>query len=203
MRGVVAMGYENPSTIQKRAIPALLQGKDVLGQAASGCGKTAALVLPLLHTLATAGPTVRQGVNGLVLLPTKGLAIQVAEAVESLGKFVDGLQVVVLVGGDDIKKDLQNKNQKKNKTNTQHTNKKQHNEHKQQRKHDETPKTRRCMLVHVNYGPATLPESWLHTTLAVYATSPKWPSYIENITVHKKKACTWHTTPNHGFCHIS
>jgi superfamily II DNA/RNA helicase len=64
MRGVVAMGYENPSAIQKQAIPALLQGKDMLGQASSGCSKTAAFVLPLLHTLPTAGTTLQHRVNG-------------------------------------------------------------------------------------------------------------------------------------------
>jgi ATP-dependent RNA helicase DeaD len=82
-----------------------MQGKDMVGQASSGMGKTAAFTLPLLHTLVTAD-SLGDGVNGLVLLPTKNLAVQVAEAVRDLGRFIDGLQVVLLVGGGDIRTNL-------------------------------------------------------------------------------------------------
>ncbi|MDH4155434.1 MAG: DEAD/DEAH box helicase, partial [Nitrospira sp.] len=73
------LGYEEPTPIQREAIPPLLAGKDLLGQAATGTGKTAAFALPLLQLLAH-GITTRPA--SLVLVPTRELAIQVGEAVQ-------------------------------------------------------------------------------------------------------------------------
>src|SRR5260370_21304100 len=77
---VAALGYEEPTPIQREAIPVLLAGRDVLGQAATGTGKTAAFALPLLQRIA-AGPATRGRTTPLVLVPPRGLATQGAPAV--------------------------------------------------------------------------------------------------------------------------
>src|SRR3954464_8802746 len=79
------LGYEEPTPIQQEAIPPLLQGRDLLGQAATGTGKTAAFALPLLQRLASAGDR-RPRPQALILVPTRELAIQVAEAVHRYGR---------------------------------------------------------------------------------------------------------------------
>src|SRR3954469_17579466 len=77
---VAALGYEEPTDIQREAIPPLIAGHDVLGQAATGTGKTAAFALPMLHRIGQSDDDGRV-VRGLVLVPTRELAMQVAEAV--------------------------------------------------------------------------------------------------------------------------
>lgn len=77
------LGYEEPTPIQREAIPSLLAGRDLLGQAATGTGKTAAFALPLLQRIAHQA---RRHPSGLILVPTRELAIQVAEAVRRYGK---------------------------------------------------------------------------------------------------------------------
>lgn len=89
------LGYEEPTPIQAEAIPPLLDGRDMLGQAATGTGKTAAFALPLLQRLA-ASP--RTSVFGLVLVPTRELAMQVAEAVHKYGRAFDA-RVLAVYGG--------------------------------------------------------------------------------------------------------
>src|SRR3954469_9986403 len=74
---VAALGYEEPTDIQREAIPPLIAGDDVLGQAATGTGKTAAFALPLLHRIGRSDDDGRV-VRGLVLVPTRELAMQVA-----------------------------------------------------------------------------------------------------------------------------
>src|SRR6187455_1170510 len=95
---VAALGYEEPTPIQQEAIPVLLSGSDMLGQAATGTGKTAAFALPLLDILSQDTKTDRGKVRGLVLVPTRELAMQVAEA---LHKYAKGshLNVVPVYGG--------------------------------------------------------------------------------------------------------
>ncbi|MEK7704505.1 MAG: DEAD/DEAH box helicase [Myxococcota bacterium] len=95
LRAVEQAGYKVPTPIQLRTIPALLQGGDVLGQAQTGTGKTAAFTLPLLSRLAVRerGPAV------LVLTPTRELAIQVAQAMKTYGQFIGGLRVLPIYGG--------------------------------------------------------------------------------------------------------
>jgi ATP-dependent RNA helicase DeaD len=91
---VTALGYTQPTPIQARAIPELLAGRDVLGQAQTGTGKTAAFALPMLQLLDTQGT----GVQGLVLAPTRELAIQVADAIYRYGHSLGG-RVLPVYGG--------------------------------------------------------------------------------------------------------
>src|SRR5947208_3151196 len=94
---VAALGYEEPTPIQKEAIPVLLSGRDVLGQAATGTGKTAAFALPMLQRISEDGQA-HEHTKGLVLVPTRELAMQVSEAIHKYAKGV-GLRVVPLYGG--------------------------------------------------------------------------------------------------------
>ena len=91
------LGYEEPTPIQRETIPPLLLGRDLVGQAATGTGKTAAFALPLLHRLAA-----KQGNAGrpfaLILVPTRELAMQVAEAVHRYGRAI-GASVLPIYGG--------------------------------------------------------------------------------------------------------
>src|SRR4030095_5171785 len=80
VRAVVGLGYEEPTPIQREAIPVLLAGRDLIGQAGTGTGKTAAFALPLLHRLLEGGERTT-GTRGLILVPTRELAMQVAEAI--------------------------------------------------------------------------------------------------------------------------
>jgi ATP-dependent RNA helicase DeaD len=94
VRAVAELGYETPTPIQIGAIPALLEGRDVIGQAQTGTGKTAAFALPLLQGL---NPAVR-GVQAIILTPTRELAMQVAEATQSYARYL-GARVVAIYGG--------------------------------------------------------------------------------------------------------
>ncbi|MFK3660566.1 MULTISPECIES: DEAD/DEAH family ATP-dependent RNA helicase [Enterobacterales] len=89
------LGYEKPSPIQAECIPHLLNGRDVLGMAQTGSGKTAAFSLPLLHNL---DPELKAP-QILVLAPTRELAVQVAEAMTDFSKHMRGVNVVALYGG--------------------------------------------------------------------------------------------------------
>jgi ATP-dependent RNA helicase DeaD len=102
---LTALGYEEPTPIQRAAIPALLAGKDLLGQAATGTGKTAAFALPMLQKLATTPVPARRTPRALVLVPTRELAMQVADAVHKYGKAL-GLRVTPVYGGQDIVRQL-------------------------------------------------------------------------------------------------
>ncbi|HKE61253.1 MAG TPA: DEAD/DEAH box helicase [Nitrospira sp.] len=93
-----ALGYEEPTPIQREAIPPLLAGKDVLGQAATGTGKTAAFTLPLLQRIAHGG---KHKPSALILVPTRELAIQVGEAVQRYGKELR-TSVLAVYGGQSI-----------------------------------------------------------------------------------------------------
>ncbi len=94
---LAALGYEEPTPVQREAIPPLLAGRDLLGQAATGTGKTAAFALPLLHHVTpTAEP--RERLRALILVPTRELAMQVAEAVHKYGKSL-GIIALPIYGG--------------------------------------------------------------------------------------------------------
>ncbi len=97
VEALTALGYEEPTPIQADAIPALLAGRDLLGQAATGTGKTAAFALPLLERLART-PAVSLRPALLVLVPTRELAMQVAEAFHRYGRAL-GTTVVPIYGG--------------------------------------------------------------------------------------------------------
>jgi ATP-dependent RNA helicase DeaD len=120
------LGYEEPTPIQREAIPVLLNGRDVLGQAATGTGKTAAFTLPLIQRAALGAGVVggvvegaetddgaddaamdfrRGGPSVLILVPTRELAMQVGEAVHKYGKGL-GVRAVPVYGGQDIRRQL-------------------------------------------------------------------------------------------------
>ncbi len=98
LEALSGLGYEEPTPVQREAIPVLLSGRDVVGQAATGTGKTAAFALPILEQL-----TWRRGKNptALVLVPTRELAIQVAEAFERYGEHLRA-RVLAVYGGQPI-----------------------------------------------------------------------------------------------------
>ena len=106
MRAVAELGYESMTPIQAQAIPVVIQGRDVMGAAQTGTGKTAAFSLPLLqrmlkHENASTSPA-RHPVRALVLLPTRELADQVAQAVKAYAKYTQ-LRTMVVFGGMDMK----------------------------------------------------------------------------------------------------
>ena len=95
LKAVEDVGYEQPSPIQAQSIPVLLEGGDLLGQAQTGTGKTAAFALPLLSRLDLS----RREPQLLVLAPTRELAIQVAEAFQTYARHLKGFHVVPIYGG--------------------------------------------------------------------------------------------------------
>lgn len=92
---VIATGYEEPSAIQQQSIPIILAGHDMIGQAQTGTGKTAAFALPVLHRI----DTTRREPQALILAPTRELALQVATAFETYAKQMPGVGVVAIYGG--------------------------------------------------------------------------------------------------------
>ncbi|KUG08764.1 DEAD/DEAH box helicase [Solirubrum puertoriconensis] len=94
-RAITEMGFEEASPIQTAAIPVLLEGKDVIGQAQTGTGKTAAFSIPAIESLDLNS----REVQVLVLCPTRELAVQVSGEIQKLGKFKRGLSVVPIYGG--------------------------------------------------------------------------------------------------------
>jgi len=102
LKSLEKVGYETPSPIQARIIPYMLEGRDVIGQAQTGTGKTAAFALPLLSRLDPA----RKLPQVLVLTPTRELAIQVAEAFQRYGSGLEGFHVLPIYGGQDYKTQL-------------------------------------------------------------------------------------------------
>jgi len=108
VQAVTALGYEEPTPVQRETIPLILSGRDLIGQAATGTGKTAAFALPMIDRLLedqagvakkeSKGRPARRGVSGLVLVPTRELAMQVAEATHKYARGT-GITVVPLYGG--------------------------------------------------------------------------------------------------------
>jgi ATP-dependent RNA helicase DeaD len=96
-RAIAALGFEAPTPIQARAIPLLLAGRDLIGQAQTGTGKTAAFALPMIEKIDAS----RRETQALVLAPTRELAVQVAGGIHDLAKN-SGLQVVPVYGGQPI-----------------------------------------------------------------------------------------------------
>ncbi|MES9817008.1 MAG: DEAD/DEAH box helicase [Candidatus Thiodiazotropha sp.] len=97
LKALDEVGYETPSPIQAQTIPYMLEGRDLLGHAPTGTGKTAAFALPLLSRL----DTKRHTVQVLVLTPTRELAIQVAEAFQRYAAHIKGFHVLPVYGGQD------------------------------------------------------------------------------------------------------
>ncbi len=96
------LGYEEPTPVQREAIPLLLTGVDVLGQAATGTGKTAAFALPILQAIGPDAPPVP---TALVVVPTRELAVQVSEAIFKYGRPLD-IKVLPVFGGQPIARQL-------------------------------------------------------------------------------------------------
>jgi ATP-dependent RNA helicase DeaD len=97
LRGVEKAGYEAPFPIQEKTIGPLLKGRNVIGQAKTGSGKTAAFSLPMLHTIDTS----HRRIQALVLAPTRELAVQITEEVRKLGAYT-GVRAVTIYGGQSM-----------------------------------------------------------------------------------------------------
>ncbi len=102
MRGIKEMGFEEATPIQCQAIPVLMEGKDVIGQAQTGTGKTAAFGIPALQKVDPADKKTQV----LILSPTRELAIQVADELRKLGKYMNGIKVLPVYGGQEITKQI-------------------------------------------------------------------------------------------------
>ena len=98
LRAVQEAGYETPSPIQAAAIPPVLSGRDLMGCAQTGTGKTAAFALPMLDRLTAAQPRKKGAIRALILTPTRELALQIGESFEAYGKYLK-LRSTVIFGG--------------------------------------------------------------------------------------------------------
>ena len=106
LRALEAEGYTEPTPIQSQVIPPMLEGRDVLGTAQTGTGKTAAFVLPILHRLAGIGTRpAPKTCRALILAPTRELAAQIQDSVRTYGKH-SHLSAAVVVGGLKISKQI-------------------------------------------------------------------------------------------------
>jgi ATP-dependent RNA helicase DeaD len=101
-KAVLDMGFETASPIQSEAIPYLLEGRDVIGQAQTGTGKTAAFGIPMIEKVVA----FEKHVQGLVLCPTRELAVQVTEEIKKLAKYKKGVWVTTVYGGDSIDRQI-------------------------------------------------------------------------------------------------
>ena len=107
LRGVLLKGYKVPTPIQRRTIPIILEGKDVVAMARTGSGKTAAFLVPLFQKLVSktvkVGSGHVKGARALILSPTRELALQTLSFTRELGRFC-GLKAVCVLGGDSMEK---------------------------------------------------------------------------------------------------
>ena len=101
-RSVAELGFEEPSPIQAQSIPVILTGKDVIGQAQTGTGKTAAFSIPVLEMV---DPN-KKCVQAVVLCPTRELAIQVSSEMRKLGKYKSGIKTLPVYGGQPIDRQI-------------------------------------------------------------------------------------------------
>ena len=98
LRAVTDMGFEEASPIQAKAIPVELEGSDIIGQAQTGTGKTAAFGIPLLQKI----DPKKKKLQAIALCPTRELAIQVADEIRNLAKYMHGIKILPIYGGQDI-----------------------------------------------------------------------------------------------------
>ena len=98
LRAVTDMGFEEASPIQAKAIPVELEGCDIIGQAQTGTGKTAAFGIPLLQKI----DPKKKKLQAIALCPTRELAIQVADEIRNLAKYMHGIKILPIYGGQDI-----------------------------------------------------------------------------------------------------
>ena len=102
LRAIREMGFEKLSPIQEQAIPFLLEGEDIIGQAQTGTGKTAAFGIPVIQKI---DPQLRK-LQTVILCPTRELAIQAAEELRKLAKYMHGIKVLPIYGGQEISKQI-------------------------------------------------------------------------------------------------
>ena len=102
MEAVKEMGFEFASPIQSEAIPFVLEGRDVIGQAQTGTGKTAAFGIPLIEHIVP----FEKYVQAIILCPTRELALQVTEEMKKLSKHIKGVWVTTVYGGDSIERQI-------------------------------------------------------------------------------------------------
>ena len=102
LRAVTDMGFEEASPIQAKAIPVELEGCDIIGQAQTGTGKTAAFGIPILEKV---DPKLKK-LQAIVLCPTRELAIQVSEEIRKLSKYMHGVKILPVYGGQDINRQI-------------------------------------------------------------------------------------------------
>lgn len=102
LRAVTELGFETMTPIQKQAIPVLMEGKDVIGQAQTGTGKTAAFGIPMLQRIDEND----RSLQGIILCPTRELAIQAAEELRKFAKYMHGIRMVPIYGGQDIERQI-------------------------------------------------------------------------------------------------
>lgn len=98
LEGIEASGYENATPVQEQVIPLILSGKDIIASAQTGTGKTAAFLLPIIHKLLAS--RIEDQVNALVIVPTRELAVQIAQNLEGLSYFTPISSIAVYGGGD-------------------------------------------------------------------------------------------------------
>lgn len=102
LRAVTEMGFETMTPIQEQAIPVLLEGRDVIGQAQTGTGKTAAFGIPMLQRI----DENNRNLQGMILCPTRELAIQAAEELRKFSRYMHGIRMVPIYGGQDITRQI-------------------------------------------------------------------------------------------------
>lgn len=102
LRAVEDMGFEETTPIQAMAIPVAFAGKDLVGQAQTGTGKTAAFAIPMLEKIDLSS----KNVQALILCPTRELAVQISEEVNRIGKYMRGLHILPIFGGQDIERQI-------------------------------------------------------------------------------------------------
>jgi ATP-dependent RNA helicase RhlE len=102
VRGILATGYTAPTEIQSQAIPTAIRGRDIVGCAQTGTGKTAAFVLPILDRLVHEPAAEERVPRALILTPTRELALQIEQSIQSYGRFVD-IRTLAICGGINIK----------------------------------------------------------------------------------------------------
>ncbi|CAG9856383.1 unnamed protein product [Phyllotreta striolata] len=99
LKGILKRGYKQPTPIQRKTIPLIMDGKDVVAMARTGSGKTAAFLIPLFEKLKTR--TAKTGARAIVFSPTRELALQTLKFIKEIGRFV-GLKAAVILGGDSM-----------------------------------------------------------------------------------------------------
>lgn len=98
LEGIEAMGYDEPTPVQQQVIPIILEGKDLIASAQTGTGKTAAFLLPVMHRMVTEAHD-SHSINALIIVPTRELAVQIAQHIEAISYFTNISAIAVYGGG--------------------------------------------------------------------------------------------------------